>query len=94
MNCSLDPWYEEPRGGHITAAQKACKHVYKTCPDLVRDGASLPMANIFQNLIKKPILMLPLGSADAANHSINEHWNIKQFMDGHKFLACFLFEFS
>lgn len=44
-------------------------------PDMIRDGSTIPIARIFQDLLKKSMMMLPLGAADDGEHSQNEKIN-------------------
>lgn len=48
MNGSSPAWKSNPLHPHYTAAAKAIKYVYKTDPDLTREGGSIPVAITFQ----------------------------------------------
>lgn len=49
--------------------------VFGTEPDMIRDGSTIPIAKIFQDIIRKSVLMLPLGAVDDGEHSQNEKIN-------------------
>lgn len=52
-----------------------CVSVFGTEPDMIRDGSTIPIAKIFQDVIQKSVLMLPLGAVDDGEHSQNEKIN-------------------
>lgn len=49
--------------------------VFGTEPDMIRDGSTIPIAKIFQDVLQKSVLMLPLGAVDDGEHSQNEKIN-------------------
>jgi hypothetical protein len=44
-------------------------------PDMIQDGSTIPIARIFQDIIQKSVMMLPLGAVDDGEHSQNEKIN-------------------
>ena len=42
---------------------------------MIRDGSTIPIAQIFQATIQKSVMMLPLGAVDDGEHSQNEKIN-------------------
>lgn len=42
---------------------------------MIRDGSTIPIAKMFQEVIQKSVLMLPLGAVDDGEHSQNEKIN-------------------
>lgn len=42
---------------------------------MIRDGSTIPIAQIFQDVLQKRVLMLPLGAVDDGEHSQNEKIN-------------------
>lgn len=42
---------------------------------MTRDGSTIPIARIFQDIIQKSVMMLPLGAVDDGEHSQNEKIN-------------------
>lgn len=49
--------------------------VFGTEPDMIRDGSTIPIAKIFQDVAQKSVLMVPLGAVDDGEHSQNEKIN-------------------
>lgn len=52
-----------------------CVSVFGTEPDMTRDGSTIPIARIFQDIIQKSVMMLPLGAVDDGEHAQNEKIN-------------------
>ncbi|XKL60005.1 hypothetical protein PGB90_001021 [Kerria lacca] len=92
MNGSSPAWKSNPLHPHYTAAAKAIKYVYKTDPDLTREGGSIPVAITFQDIIEKNVLLLPMGSCDDGAHSQNEKLNINNYIEGTKMMTAYLYE--
>lgn len=53
----------------------SCISVFGTEPDMIQDGSTIPIARIFQDIIQKSVLMLPLGAVDDGEHAQNEKIN-------------------
>lgn len=56
-------------------ASFSCVAVFGVEPDMIRDGSTIPVAKIFQDVIQKSVLMMPLGAVDDGEHSQNEKIN-------------------
>lgn len=42
---------------------------------MIRDGSTIPIARMLQDVTQKGVLMLPLGAVDDGEHSQNEKMN-------------------
>ncbi|ELK11133.1 Beta-Ala-His dipeptidase [Pteropus alecto] len=68
--------------------------LFGTEPDMIRDGSTIPIAKIFQDVIQKSVLMLPLGAVDDGEHSQNEKINRWNYIEGSKLFAAFFLEMA
>uniref|UniRef100_A0A8C0JEQ6 Peptidase M20 dimerisation domain-containing protein n=1 Tax=Chelonoidis abingdonii TaxID=106734 RepID=A0A8C0JEQ6_CHEAB len=69
---SAMPWVADINDPLYTAARMAIKTVFGQNPEMIRDGATIPIAQMFQNITRKSVMMLPIGAADDAEHSQKE----------------------
>jgi len=86
------PWLSDPTHPHFEAARKAVKHAYNMEPDLTREGGSIPVTLTLQDVTGKSTLLLPMGSCDDGAHSQNEKIDIRNYIEGTKVMAAYLFE--
>lgn len=75
-------WSEDPNHPHYQAAKKATKHVYKTDPDMTREGGSIPVTITLQQATGKNVLLLPVGAGDDGAHSQNEKVDVRNYIEG------------
>ncbi|XP_016003889.2 beta-Ala-His dipeptidase isoform X2 [Rousettus aegyptiacus] len=94
MVLGLHPWVADVRENQYRAARRAIKTVFGTEPDMIRDGSTIPIAKIFQDVIQKSVLMLPLGAVDDGEHSQNEKINRWNYIEGSKLFAAFFLEMA
>lgn len=66
----------------------SCVSVFGTEPDMIRDGSTTPIANIFQDVIQKSVMMLPLGTVDDGEHAQKEKINSEQVLEGADLSVC------
>uniref|UniRef100_A0A8D1J7E1 Peptidase M20 dimerisation domain-containing protein n=1 Tax=Sus scrofa TaxID=9823 RepID=A0A8D1J7E1_PIG len=92
MTLGLHPWIANIRDNQYLAAKRAIKTVFGTEPDMIRDGSTPPIAQIFQATIQKSVMMLPLGAVDDGEHSQNEKINRWNYIEGSKVFAAFFLE--
>lgn len=88
------PWVSDPNNSNFTAGRNAMKHVFGVDPDLTREGGSIPVTLSFQEATGKDVLLLPMGSSDDGAHSQNEKINVRNYIEGIKVLAAYLYEIS
>lgn len=81
MNSGGSPWMEDFNHPHYQAGVKATKHVYKVEPDLIREGGSIPITLVFQEVTGKNILLLPVGAGDDGAHSQNEKIDKRNYVE-------------
>lgn len=88
------PWVSDFNHPHYLAGRKALKTVFGVEPDLTREGGSIPVTLTFQEATGKNVMLLPVGSADDGAHSQNEKLNRRNYIEGTKMLAAYLYEVS
>ncbi|XP_045152074.1 beta-Ala-His dipeptidase [Echinops telfairi] len=72
----------------------SCLSVFGTEPDMIRDGSTIPVAKMFQDVLQKSVMMLPLGAVDDGEHSQNEKINRWNYIEGSKVFAAFFLELA
>lgn len=88
------PWVSDFNHPHYMAGRRALKRVFGVEPDLTREGGSIPVTLTFQEATGKNVMLLPVGSADDGAHSQNEKLNRRNYIEGTKMLAAYLYEVS
>ena len=83
-------WVASPKHWNYTAASRAVEAVFKTTPDLTREGGSIPVTLTFEKATGKNVLLLPMGSSTDAAHSINEKLDLRNYIEGTKLLGAYL----
>lgn len=83
-----------PRDG---AGIKACKTAFKKAfgkePVFMREGGSIPVVGLFQEVLHAPTVLMGLGLPDDNIHAPNEKLNLENFYGGIKASAAFLYDF-
>lgn len=59
---------------------------------MCRYNSSLSPTVVFQDIIKKNVMLLPMGRSDDGAHSINEKLDIDNYIRGTKLLGEYLHE--
>ncbi|CAG2177989.1 unnamed protein product, partial [Oppiella nova] len=88
------PWVSDPSDPNFSAARKAMKTVFGVEPDLTREGGSIPVTLTFQEATGKNVLLLPMGAADDGAHSQNEKINKRNYIEGTKVFAAYVYELA
>ena len=57
---------------------------------MIREGGSIPIAELLQKLTGKSVLLLPIGASDDGAHSQNEKINRANYIDGCKVFAAYV----
>jgi len=86
------PWVADPNHWNYEAAKKATKNVYQVYPDLTREGGSIPVTLTFAEALGVNVLLLPMGKGDDGAHSTNEKLDKRNFIEGTKLMAHYLWE--
>ncbi|KAJ7338626.1 hypothetical protein JRQ81_012528 [Phrynocephalus forsythii] len=94
MQMGAMPWVANVRDPQYEAAKRAIKKVFNQDPDMIRDGSTIPIARMFQDITKKSVLMFPIGAADDGEHSQKEKISRFNYINGAKVFASFLLEIS
>ena len=87
-------WLADPDCPNFVAGKKAIVRAYGIEPDLTRDGCSIPITLTLEEVTGKDVLLLPMGACDDGAHSQNEKINLKNYIQGTKVMAAYLFELS
>ena len=56
--------------------------VFRTDPDMTREGGSIPVTLTLQEATGKNVMLLPLGACDDGAHSQNEKMDRKNYIQG------------
>ncbi|GMS98260.1 hypothetical protein PENTCL1PPCAC_20435, partial [Pristionchus entomophagus] len=86
------PWVADFQDPHFQAGARAIKRVFGVEPDYTREGVSIPITLVFQDLTGKSVMLLPMGQSDDMAHSQNEKLSRRNYIEGTKVLASYLLE--
>lgn len=84
------PWKAETNTSNFQAAIKAVEDVWGVKPDLTREGCSIPITLVFEEVTGRSVLLLPMGSSDDGAHSQNEKLNKINYTNGMKVFANYI----
>lgn len=87
-------WISDPFSPNFEAGKAATKHVYGVEPDMTREGGSIPVTLTLQEVTKKSVILLPMGASDDGAHSQNEKIDERNYIEGSKLLAAYLYELA
>ena len=79
-----------PDSPYIRAAVESLEAVYGILPVFMREGGSIPIAALFDEVLKAPIVLMGFGLPDDTVHAPNEKFTLDQFQSGMKTVADFL----
>jgi len=85
-------WVTDPDSQNFEAGKAATRMAYGIEPDLTREGGSIPVTLTLQEATEKDVLLLPMGACDDGAHSQNEKINEKNYIEGTKLLAAYLYQ--
>lgn len=85
-------WMSDPTHPNFEAARRATKFVYGQEPDMTREGGSIPVTLVLQEVTGKNVMLLPMGACDDGAHSQNEKIDIRNYIQGTKLLAAYINE--
>lgn len=74
----------------MRAASEALKEVFGREPIYVREGGSIPIAAMFNEILNVPVVLMGFGLPDDNLHSPNEKYSLTQFYRGIRTVASFL----
>jgi acetylornithine deacetylase/succinyl-diaminopimelate desuccinylase-like protein len=84
------PWVSNPDHPNYAAGRRAVRKVFGVEADLTREGGSIPITLLFEEVTKKNVLLLPIGCCDDGAHSQNEKINRSNYLNGIKLLGEYL----
>ena len=74
----------------MQAATEALKEVFGKEPALLREGGSIPIASLFDEILHAPVVLMGFGLLDDGAHAPNEKYTLDQFFKGIRTVASFL----
>jgi acetylornithine deacetylase/succinyl-diaminopimelate desuccinylase-like protein len=80
----------EPDSVPMRAAIAALRETYGQEPVLLREGGSIPIAALFYEILRTPIVLMGFGLPDDNLHAPNEKYSLTQFYKGLRTVANFL----
>ncbi|KAI0634047.1 CNDP dipeptidase [Trametes polyzona] len=89
-----DAWVTCYKHWNYEAAMRATETIWGQCPDLTREGGSIPVTLTFANNLGVNVLLLPMGRGDDGAHSTNEKIDCSNFINGSKLLGVYLYEIA
>ncbi|KAF7856055.1 hypothetical protein EAF04_010011 [Stromatinia cepivora] len=88
-------WLGSSDDANFQAGKAATQRVYKTEPDLTREGGSIGVTLDLQNALgDKSIMLLPVGMSDDGAHGPNEKLNKNNYIEGSKLLGAYWYYFA
>jgi len=79
-----------PDSPAMRAASAALKETFGKEPVFIREGGSIPIAALFYEVLKVPVVLMGFGLPDDNLHSPNEKYSLSQFYKGIRTVASFL----
>ena len=79
-----------PDSAPIQAAATALKEVYGKEPIFTREGGSIPIAALFDEILHAPVVLMGFGLPDDNLHAPNEKYSLDQFFKGIRTVVRFL----
>lgn len=79
-----------PESTVMQAAADALEEVYGKTPVFLREGGSIPIAALFDEVLNVPVVLMGFGLPDDNLHAPNEKYSLKQFFNGVRTVANFL----
>jgi acetylornithine deacetylase/succinyl-diaminopimelate desuccinylase-like protein len=79
-----------PDAPAMKAAAEALKEMFGREPVFIREGGSIPIAALFYEILKVPVVLMGFGLPDDNLHSPNEKYSLSQFYKGIRTVASFL----
>jgi acetylornithine deacetylase/succinyl-diaminopimelate desuccinylase-like protein len=74
----------------MKAAAAALERVYGKPPVFLREGGSIPIAALFDQILQAPVVLMGFGLPDDNLHAPNEKYSLAQFYKGIHTVAYFL----
>jgi len=84
------PWLADYKNQNFSAAIRAIESVWGVKPDLTREGGSIPITLVFEEVTGKSVCLLPMGACDDGAHSQNEKLNRNNYEKGMEVFAHYI----
>jgi len=84
------PWLADYKNPNFSAAIRAIESVWGVKPDLTREGGSIPITLVFEEVTGKSVCLLPMGACDDGAHSQNEKLNRNNYEKGMEVFAHYI----
>ena len=65
------PWHRQPDAPNFAAAASATRRVHGVNPGYTREGGSIPITQVFEDVCDACCVLLPIGASDDGAHSQN-----------------------
>lgn len=88
------PWYRDPSDDNFRAATAATKRVWGMEPAMTREGGSIPITEVLEDVCQCSAVLLPIGASDDGAHSQNEKLDKANYFKGIKTLGCYMEELA
>lgn len=79
-----------PDSAPMKAASEALQEVFGKEPALLREGGSIPIASLFDEILHAPVVLMGFGLPDDGAHAPNEKYTLDQFFKGIRTVTIFL----
>jgi acetylornithine deacetylase/succinyl-diaminopimelate desuccinylase-like protein len=79
-----------PDNSFIQAASAAIESIYGKKPVFMREGGSIPIAALFDDVLGVPVVLMGFGLPDDGAHGPNEKFSLAQFKKGMRTVADYL----
>lgn len=76
------------------AAYYAMSTTYQVNPNYIRDGGALLAPSLFQNHLRKNVLVLPIAKNDCGGSPVNERISVQNYVMGSQLLTAFMWEYA
>lgn len=87
-------WFREPDDPNFSAAAAATRRVHKVDPAFTREGGSIPITEVLEEVCQAVCVHIPIGASDDGAHSQNEKIDIDNYLNGMKLMHCYMDELA
>lgn len=87
-------WEENTHSEHFLATKRATRNVFKYPMNLIKHSSNIPIISILAQIVRKSIVVMPLGDNRMDEKYSNERIPETLFFEGKKLMASYIFEIS
>ncbi len=88
------PWTCSVDHPAVQAAFRAVEHGFGTTPVATREGGSIPIVQMFADVLEAPAVLMGFGLPDEAAHGPDEHYNLDNYQGGIRSAAWYFTELA